>query len=457
MTKRIAIVGAGAAGLSAAVRLRDRGYDDVTVFEGAQQVGGKACSVEVDGRDYDLGAVVITPQYPNVLALADRYRVPTFPRSEAVLAVDLKSADWMGLEQMTRSMHPSREYLSAVIRALRYVKRHRKFFDTPGFSFNHCPELGWLRTELALPFSEWAVRHRLTPLTTMWEPSTVDMGYGPYRDVSALYLLHYMLCIPRGSIYSVMLRRLRKGGLGFRSFTYGAQSLFEAVAKEHRVYTGVAVTGIKRATDSWQLLTANDRSLGYFDAVALALPLDNALQLLEPPNDGTRAATAIADMKLEVGRELQYTDYYATIAEARGLPDTAAGYFSFNSQGLGLRGGHSGSRPWAESPLWVFYHYGSAEQPGSSDAAVDLLRSDLRKVGVQLQSVVTTKAWPNYFPRVSQSAIRDGFYDRMDGIQGKGLFYLGGALGFEILKQTVTYSYWLVDKHFPEVSGSLLR
>lgn len=90
MTKRIVIVGAGAAGLSAAVRLRDRGYDDVTVFEGAQQVGGKACSVEVDGRDYDLGAVVITPQYPNVLALADRYRVPTFPRSEAALAVDLK-------------------------------------------------------------------------------------------------------------------------------------------------------------------------------------------------------------------------------------------------------------------------------------------------------------------------------------------------------------------------------
>ncbi|EUA92181.1 hypothetical protein I551_1326 [Mycobacterium ulcerans str. Harvey] len=38
-----------------------------------------------------------------------------------------------------------------------------------------------MRTELALPFSEWAVRHRLTPLTTMWEPSTVDMGYGPYR------------------------------------------------------------------------------------------------------------------------------------------------------------------------------------------------------------------------------------------------------------------------------------
>ncbi|RFZ58476.1 hypothetical protein BB170200_03122 [Mycobacterium marinum] len=35
--------------------------------------------------------------------LADRYRVPTFPRSEAALAVDLKSADWMGLEQMTRA------------------------------------------------------------------------------------------------------------------------------------------------------------------------------------------------------------------------------------------------------------------------------------------------------------------------------------------------------------------
>src|SRR4051812_16275131 len=120
MTTRIAIIGAGAGGLGAAVRLRDRGYDDVTVFERANQVGGKAYSVNVDGRHYDLGAVVVSPRYPHTLNLTARYQVPTFPRSESVFAVDLQSTDWMQLNQMMLSAHSSRDYLSAVIRVMRY-------------------------------------------------------------------------------------------------------------------------------------------------------------------------------------------------------------------------------------------------------------------------------------------------------------------------------------------------
>src|SRR5262249_39549979 len=162
---------------------------------------------------------------------------------------------------------------------------------------------------------------------------------------------------------------------------------------------------------------------------------------------------AIVEMGDEVKRELCYTDYFATIAEADGLPD-AAGYFSFGSQNLDLPGGHSASRPWADSPLWVFYHYGSPLQPGSPEAALDALRVDLGKVGVTLKSVVTTKAWPKYFPRVSQSAIADGFYDRVDALQGRdNIYYLSGALGFETLDQTIGYSYRQVDRHFPVVAG----
>ncbi|BBA87837.1 MULTISPECIES: hypothetical protein [Mycobacterium] len=73
-----------------------------------------------------------------------------------------------------------------------------------------------------------------------------------------------------------------------------------------------------------------------------------------------------------------------------------------------------------------------------------------------LKTTVLTKAWPKFFPHVSQSAIANGFYDDLESLQGQGdIFYLGGAPGFESLEHTITYSYGLVDQHFPAIrSGS---
>ena len=50
MDRRIAIVGAGPAGLTAAMALRRLGYSSVTVFERRGRVGGKCLTVEIEGR-----------------------------------------------------------------------------------------------------------------------------------------------------------------------------------------------------------------------------------------------------------------------------------------------------------------------------------------------------------------------------------------------------------------------
>ncbi len=51
---RVAVVGAGLAGLSAAIELHDRGYE-VEVFERSRLLGGRATSFEVGGREIDNG------------------------------------------------------------------------------------------------------------------------------------------------------------------------------------------------------------------------------------------------------------------------------------------------------------------------------------------------------------------------------------------------------------------
>lgn len=54
--KRIAIIGAGPAGLSTAWFLAKHGYDRVTVLERLGRVGGLCKSITIKGQSFDLGA-----------------------------------------------------------------------------------------------------------------------------------------------------------------------------------------------------------------------------------------------------------------------------------------------------------------------------------------------------------------------------------------------------------------
>ena len=67
--RRVAVVGAGIAGLAAAQELRARGVD-VQVWESRDRVGGRAAGVEVGGSTFDLGANWLQQFDENVLARA---------------------------------------------------------------------------------------------------------------------------------------------------------------------------------------------------------------------------------------------------------------------------------------------------------------------------------------------------------------------------------------------------
>jgi protoporphyrinogen/coproporphyrinogen III oxidase len=66
--KRIIVIGAGMAGLSAALRLRQAGAE-VTVFESADRVGGRTSSETRDGFTYERGTQFYVSTYRNALGL----------------------------------------------------------------------------------------------------------------------------------------------------------------------------------------------------------------------------------------------------------------------------------------------------------------------------------------------------------------------------------------------------
>ncbi|MGA7571569.1 MAG: FAD-dependent oxidoreductase, partial [Candidatus Aquilonibacter sp.] len=69
--KRVAIVGAGLAGLAAALELQERGYE-VEVFERTRLLGGRATSFEVGGREIDNGQHVYLHCCDRFIAFVER-------------------------------------------------------------------------------------------------------------------------------------------------------------------------------------------------------------------------------------------------------------------------------------------------------------------------------------------------------------------------------------------------
>jgi predicted NAD/FAD-binding protein len=66
---KVAVIGGGWAGLTTAVELAAKGVD-VTLFEAARQLGGRARGVEINGLYLDNGQHILIGAYRETLRLA---------------------------------------------------------------------------------------------------------------------------------------------------------------------------------------------------------------------------------------------------------------------------------------------------------------------------------------------------------------------------------------------------
>ena len=83
-TKRIALIGAGAAGLTAAETLKGKGYQHVTIFEKESFAGGKCRTISYEGRTYELGAGIIAGNNDTILQLVKKTGVALFSSQDAL-------------------------------------------------------------------------------------------------------------------------------------------------------------------------------------------------------------------------------------------------------------------------------------------------------------------------------------------------------------------------------------
>jgi predicted NAD/FAD-binding protein len=275
---RIAVVGTGVAGLTAAHRLhRDH---EIAVYEADARIGGHVRTVRVDLADethwVDTGFIVHNDRnYPRFQALMDELGVATQPsRMSFSVSDDAGSFEYSGTP---RGVFAQRSHLSNP-RFLRMLRDLLRFNREAAALAARAPDAGPSLRDLLADgdYSDWFVRRLIVPqAAAVWSADPEQLWSFPAGFLAAFFANHGMLGFrdrPR-----------------WRTVTGGSQRYVERLTRPFadRIRTSTPVRAVTRHPDYVEVAAAGCGA-ERFDEVVIATHSDQALALLADPSPRER-------------------------------------------------------------------------------------------------------------------------------------------------------------------------
>ena len=273
---RVAVVGAGIAGLTAAHRLSQRPAVDVVLYEASARVGGKIRTAEFAGRPVELGADAFLARGREVVALAEELGLSGELTAPAATRARLWVRGRLRLLPAGLGLGvPARPLALAAGGILSIAGTLRAGLDlvlpaTPVGPDTSVAEL------IERRFGREVLEHLVDPLL-----GGVYAG-DPRRLGLAESMPDLYAAARRGSLLRSAARPPRARGPVFHSFADGLETLPRALAAalpEGSLRLGAAVRAVHPAAGGLEVVEGGGREA--FDRVLLAAPAHAAAELLE--------------------------------------------------------------------------------------------------------------------------------------------------------------------------------
>jgi squalene-associated FAD-dependent desaturase len=275
----VAVVGGGWAGLAAAVDAVEAGAD-VTLFEMAAQLGGRARTVELGGRAVDNGQHILIGAYVDTLELMRRVGVDV---ESAVQRSALRLVDTQGHGLVLPGGPAWLAFARGVWRLRHWPATERLRFLGAAASW----AASGFRCDERLTVDELVAAAGQRARRELIDPLCVAALNTPARQASAAVFLRVMkdaLFSAPGSADLLLPRRLLGSMLPQPAGDWLA-------AHGATVATGQRVTALERDGTAWRVTPGSQRA---FDAVVLACSATEAARLAQPhAADWAAAAQAL--------------------------------------------------------------------------------------------------------------------------------------------------------------------
>ncbi|HEY4183323.1 MAG TPA: FAD-dependent oxidoreductase [Kofleriaceae bacterium] len=394
----IAILGAGISGLTLAATLVENGFRNIVIFERDAEVGGKSCTVEIDGRAHDLGATMGVPlDYDNVLAFSRAGGIATspFPREQHF--------------SLTRGgpvpLNRRREMPRVMFEAAKYIGLHATWRGVDGSGLHRADPA------LYAPWNDTVERHGLHAVSRRLLCYRAGYGYGFDDEVPAV-------------MYANLLRPKTFLGLAVDNalvWTGGTQPIWTSLARrleQHvEIRRGTPVTRISR--DLGGVTVYSKHGAERFDELAITIDPAAALQVLDA-SDQERAWFS----------QVRTYPYSTVAADVSGLEAgrTSVGYIDENM--CRERAGHPTAwvKRYADRDIYVFHLLAPDALPDAELAR--RIGEDVARLGGRLEAVRAVRRW-RFFPHFTSAAMQSGVLTKIDRWQGQHRAHLvGEALSF---------------------------
>lgn len=325
MRRRVAVVGAGWAGLAAAVSLVDQGVA-VEVFEASRHLGGRARRVTVEGLELDNGQHILIGAYRETLR---RMRIVGVDPERAFLRLPLELRSASGFRLRAANLPPPLHLLVGLLRA-----KGLGFGDRIATARLMAAER---RNGYRLAQDEavraWLDRHRQphAARTAFWEPLCTAALNTPVARASAQVFLNVLRDTIEGDrgASDLLLPRLDLTAL------FPEPAARHVAARGGAVHLGAAIRRIERGPDGFRV----DGGDEHFTHVVVACASQHAGALLA----GLTGLGSLATRLARIEYEPIYT-CYLQYPETISLPFPMIGFQGGHAQWVFDRGRLSGHR-----------------------------------------------------------------------------------------------------------------
>jgi hypothetical protein len=465
LDERIAIVGAGAAGIHMAYLLKRKGFQNIVVYEKSDRVGGKSLTINYRNTLHEMGTCYVQPDYDeNVIDLAKEYGLWD--------PVDLPSANiWQ--DNSRSPIRYSSYVIMNVMKILKtnvtearvslfkamvqYCALHRNLFGKYQGDLMRRPDPPTM-AKLRCTFEQFLRNNNLLVLKPIFIASHTIQGYGHLDEISALYGL--MWNTP-GYVQALAGKFIGVSAHGLNMIRGGFQNLWEtAVKKENiKVVFNANVFNVKRYNNLvklyvWYNGQRHCRNYDFLIWTPSVYTTRHMLDACKKEKDifsklcpvwfsttlfsstyGTRGESPIDYWLDNVENKREHS-----LWAQRDSYGTLNNYYGEAYKNGSLPGGPDGRF----IRTGVAYQYGKY-QP-RRDPLKEILKTNLRCTGASNIEIVEQKIW-EYFPKFSPGEMANGALWDIFKMQGsRRTWFAGSSVNFESVKSVLEYNKLLVSK-----------